>query len=93
MSCFAFHKSLASPTTEGYMHRGFNHRAGVDAGFALLLAFDGRLSLKGQTVDSQPANFYEPQTALQIISGLEQFLQQQGIQDVKELVGSVRAGK
>jgi hypothetical protein len=30
---------------------------------------------------------------LQIISGLEQFLQQQGLQDINELVGSVRAVK
>jgi dihydroorotate dehydrogenase (NAD+) catalytic subunit len=39
------------------------------------------------------ANFYEPQTALQIISGLEQFLQQHGLDDVRQLIGSVRAGR
>jgi dihydroorotate dehydrogenase (NAD+) catalytic subunit len=36
------------------------------------------------------ANFYEPQTALQVIAGLREFLQQQGMNDVRELVGSVQ---
>ena len=39
------------------------------------------------------ANFYEPQTALQIIAGLREFLQRQGLQDVRQLVGSVQVGK
>ena len=39
------------------------------------------------------ANFYEPQTALQVIAGLRDFLQQQGISDVRELVGSVQTTK
>ncbi len=39
------------------------------------------------------ANFYEPQTALQVIAGLRQFLQQHGIEDVRELIGSVKARK
>jgi len=39
------------------------------------------------------ANFYEPQTALQIIAGIREFMQQHGIQDVHEIVGSVRVGK
>ena len=36
------------------------------------------------------ANFYEPQTALQVIAGLRQYLADKGIEDVRELVGSVR---
>jgi dihydroorotate dehydrogenase (NAD+) catalytic subunit len=39
------------------------------------------------------ANFYEPQTALQVIAGLRQFMQQQRIQDVRELIGGVQTGK
>ena len=39
------------------------------------------------------ANFYEPQTALQVIAGLRQFMQQKRIQDVRELIGSVQTGK
>ncbi len=39
------------------------------------------------------ANFYEPQTALQVIAGLRQFMQQKGIADVRELIGSVQTGK
>jgi dihydroorotate dehydrogenase (NAD+) catalytic subunit len=36
------------------------------------------------------ANFYEPQTALQVIAGLREFMQRKGLQDVRELTGSVR---
>ena len=39
------------------------------------------------------ANFYEPQTALQVITGLREFMQQKGIEDVRELIGSVRTAK
>jgi len=39
------------------------------------------------------ANFYEPQTAMQVISGLREFMQRHGIGDVQELIGSVRVGK
>jgi dihydroorotate dehydrogenase (NAD+) catalytic subunit len=39
------------------------------------------------------ANFYEPQTALQVIAGLRDFMQQHGIADVRELVGSVQTRK
>jgi dihydroorotate dehydrogenase (NAD+) catalytic subunit len=39
------------------------------------------------------ANFYEPQTALQVIAGLRQFMQQKGIGDVRDLIGSVQTGK
>jgi dihydroorotate dehydrogenase (NAD+) catalytic subunit len=39
------------------------------------------------------ANFYEPQTALQVIAGLRQFMQQKGIVDVREFIGSVQTGK
>ena len=39
------------------------------------------------------ANFYEPQTALQVIAGLREFMQQQRIQDVRELIGGVQARK
>jgi dihydroorotate dehydrogenase (NAD+) catalytic subunit len=38
------------------------------------------------------ANFYEPQTALHVINGIREFMQLHGIQDVRELVGSVRTG-
>ena len=36
------------------------------------------------------ANFYEPRTALSLISGLKEFLQQSGLTDVRELVGVVK---
>ena len=39
------------------------------------------------------ANFYEPQTAVQVIAGLRQFMQQKGIGDVRDLIGSVQTGK
>jgi len=39
------------------------------------------------------ANFYEPQTALQVIAGLRQFMQENRIQDLQELIGSVQTGK
>jgi dihydroorotate dehydrogenase (NAD+) catalytic subunit len=39
------------------------------------------------------ANFYEPQTVLQVIAGIHEFMQRQGIKDVKEITGSVHAGK
>src|ERR1035437_1737693 len=39
------------------------------------------------------ANFYEPQTALQVVAGLRQFMQRKGIRDVREFIGSVQTGK
>jgi dihydroorotate dehydrogenase (NAD+) catalytic subunit len=36
------------------------------------------------------ANFYEPQTALQIIAGLREFMTRHGVKDVRELTGSVQ---
>ncbi|MDE3066764.1 MAG: dihydroorotate dehydrogenase [Verrucomicrobiota bacterium] len=39
------------------------------------------------------ANFYEPQTALQVIAGLRDFLQEKGIADVRELVGRVQIAR
>jgi dihydroorotate dehydrogenase (NAD+) catalytic subunit len=39
------------------------------------------------------ANFYEPQTALQVIGGLRKFMEREGIRDVRELIGSVKAGR
>ncbi len=36
------------------------------------------------------ANFYEPQTALQVIAGLRDFMQRKGFQNVWELVGSIQ---
>jgi dihydroorotate dehydrogenase (NAD+) catalytic subunit len=39
------------------------------------------------------ANFYEPQTALLVIAGIREFMQRHGIQDVRELVASVRTRK
>jgi len=39
------------------------------------------------------ANFYEPQTALQVIAGLREFMQKKNINDVRKLSGSVQTGK
>ncbi len=39
------------------------------------------------------ANFYEPQTALQVIAGIREFMQQHKIKDVRELTGSVQTTK
>jgi len=36
------------------------------------------------------ANFYEPQTALQVIAGLREFLQRHQISDVQQIVGSLQ---
>ncbi len=36
------------------------------------------------------ANFYEPQTALQVIAGLREFMRRKDIDDVRELVGRVQ---
>jgi len=36
------------------------------------------------------ANFYAPQTALEVIDGIREFMQRHGIQDVRELAGSVK---
>jgi len=39
------------------------------------------------------ANFYEPQTALNVITGIRDFMQRKGVQDVREIVGSVQIAK
>src|SRR5664279_3671638 len=39
------------------------------------------------------ANFYEPQTTLQVIAGIREFMQKRGIKDVREITGSVQAEK
>jgi dihydroorotate dehydrogenase (NAD+) catalytic subunit len=39
------------------------------------------------------ANFYEPQTALQVIAGIREFMQKKNLSDVKEITGSVHTGK
>jgi dihydroorotate dehydrogenase (NAD+) catalytic subunit len=39
------------------------------------------------------ANFYEPQTASQVIAGIREFMQQHGLKDVREIVGSVQTTK
>jgi dihydroorotate dehydrogenase (NAD+) catalytic subunit len=39
------------------------------------------------------ANFYEPQTPLQVIAGIHDFMQKHGIKDVSEITGSVQVGK
>lgn len=36
------------------------------------------------------ANFYEPQTALHVLAGIRQYMQQNGINDIRELIGSAR---
>ena len=39
------------------------------------------------------ANFYEPQTPLQVIAGLRDFMERHGLKDVKEIIGSVAVKK
>src|SRR5579862_19213 len=39
------------------------------------------------------ANFYEPQTPLQVIAGICDFLKKHGLKDVKEMIGSVTLKK
>lgn len=39
------------------------------------------------------ANFYAPQTALQVIEGIRDFMQRKDIRDVREIVGSVQLPK
>jgi len=36
------------------------------------------------------ANFYEPQTALQVIAGIRDFMQKHDLKDVREMVGTVK---
>jgi dihydroorotate dehydrogenase (NAD+) catalytic subunit len=38
------------------------------------------------------ANFYEPQTASQVIAGLRQYMEENRIQDIHELIGRVQIG-
>jgi len=39
------------------------------------------------------ANFYEPQTALQVVAGIREFMAKKNIADVRELTGSVQITK
>jgi dihydroorotate dehydrogenase (NAD+) catalytic subunit len=39
------------------------------------------------------ANFYEPQTTLQVIAGIREFMERRKIRDVCEITGSVQTGK
>jgi dihydroorotate dehydrogenase (NAD+) catalytic subunit len=39
------------------------------------------------------ANFYEPQTVLQVIAGIREFMQKHDIKDVREIIGSVQVAK
>ena len=39
------------------------------------------------------ANFYEPQTALQVIAGIRDFMGRKKINDVREISGSLQTGK
>jgi dihydroorotate dehydrogenase (NAD+) catalytic subunit len=39
------------------------------------------------------ANFYEPQTSLQVIAGIREFMERKKIQDVSEITGSFQPGK
>jgi dihydroorotate dehydrogenase (NAD+) catalytic subunit len=39
------------------------------------------------------ANFYEPQTPLQVIAGIREFMKQRGLNDVREITGSVQIVK
>jgi dihydroorotate dehydrogenase (NAD+) catalytic subunit len=38
------------------------------------------------------ANFYEPQTALKVIEGLRQYLEENRLQDIRQLIGRVQIG-
>jgi len=37
------------------------------------------------------ANFYEPQTAFQVLDGLQAYLERHGLSDVRQLVGAAQA--
>jgi len=39
------------------------------------------------------ANFYEPQTAMQVIAGIREFMQRENIPDVRQVTGSVQIAK
>jgi dihydroorotate dehydrogenase (NAD+) catalytic subunit len=39
------------------------------------------------------ANFYEPRTALDVIEGIRAFMERKGIQDIREVTGSVQTGR
>ena len=39
------------------------------------------------------ANFYEKQMALQVIAGLQEFMERKGIQNLREIVGRVQVGQ
>jgi len=39
------------------------------------------------------ANFYEPQTPLQVIAGIREFLEKHRLKDVKEMIGTVQVAK
>jgi dihydroorotate dehydrogenase (NAD+) catalytic subunit len=39
------------------------------------------------------ANFHEPQTPLQVIAGIHEFMHKHNVKDVREITGSVQAGK
>ena len=39
------------------------------------------------------ANFYEPQTPLQVLAGLRQFIEENDISDIRHLVGAVQTAK
>ena len=39
------------------------------------------------------ANFNEPATTVQVIEGIEQFMQQNGVKDINELIGCVKQYK
>jgi dihydroorotate dehydrogenase (NAD+) catalytic subunit len=39
------------------------------------------------------ANFYEPQTAFQVLAGLREFMQRKGLTDIHQLLGSFQPGR
>ena len=41
-------------------------------------------------VEVGTANFNEPATTVQVIEGIEQFMQQNGVKDINELIGCVK---
>jgi hypothetical protein len=71
-------------------NRFFRNSTSVEKGSA---GFAGcRISLTEYQVVNPvgTANFYEPQTALQVIAGIREFMCRRSIQDVREVVSSVQ---
>ena len=87
------------------MHQTDCHQTGLGSGKAVKIPIIGmggiqnaadaiEFMMAGATaVAVGTANFYEPQTTLQVIAGIREFMQKHGIKDVREITGSVQAMK